>query len=98
MKCSHSRIHGPHVIPRTGETCEGLTSWDIAQRGRRKQEALKNDAHTFATRYSIHVSAQSLRSNANVWREVERALQREYDKGLEAGRGGKCIHETEAEQ
>lgn len=73
---------GPHK----GETCEGVTARDLLAYQRRKQEAIADGAHRFATQYGIHVSARSLQANPLVWGQVERALERQYEKGYRAGK------------
>lgn len=87
--CNPTLKHDPHEMkrgPHKGKICAGVTAHDVRIYQIRKQEAIKTEAHRFATQYGIHVSPRSLRANPEVWREVQRALDRQYDKGLQAGK------------
>lgn len=89
MICNPTIKHDPHLMkagPHKGETCEGVTAHDVRVHQIRKQEAIKTLAHRFATQYGIHVSARSLQANPLVWGQVERALERQYEKGYRAGK------------
>ena len=91
MICNPTVAHPPHTMergPHKGEQCDGVTTGEVVAQQRRKQEAIASRAHMFVTRYGIDVSARSLQANPRIWEQVEKAIDREYLRGLKEGRAG----------